>query len=83
MYIILQGKVRQNYNKLIDSYWKIINTDSKTQDEVFEEIKGLAEDIISKEKSNDTETLWPMSESIDQMGLVISEELHLKLPNLR
>ena len=65
IYIILQGKVRQNYNKLIDSYWKIIHTDSKTQDEVFEEVQGLAQDIISKEKSNDTETLWPMIESID------------------
>ena len=66
MYTILQGKVRQNYNKLIDdSYWKIIHTDSKTQDEVFEEIQGLAQDTISKEKSDDTETLWPMSESID------------------
>ena len=65
LYIILQGKVRQNYKKLIDSYWKIIHTDSKTQDEVFEEVQGLAQDIISKEKSNDTETLWPMSESTD------------------
>lgn len=66
MYTILQGKVRQNYNKLIDdSYWKIIHTDNKTQDEVFEEIQGLAQDTISKEKSDDTETLWPMSESID------------------
>ena len=66
MFTILQGKVRQNYNKLIDdSYWKIINTDNKTQDEVFEEIQGLAQDTISKEKSDDTETLWPMSESID------------------
>ena len=66
LYIILQGKVRQNYNKLIDdSYWKIIHTDNKTQDEVFEEIQGLAQDTISKEKSDDTETLWPMSESID------------------
>ena len=62
----MQGKVRQNYNKLIDdSYWKIIHTDNKTQDEVFEEIQGLAQDTISKEKSDDTETLWPMSESID------------------
>ena len=66
MYTILQGKVRQNYNKLIDdSYWKIIHTDNKTQDEVFEEIQGLAQDTISKEKSDYTETLWPMSESID------------------
>jgi len=66
MFTILQGKVRQNYNKLIDdSYWKIIHTDNKTQDEVFEEIQGLAQDTISKEKSDDTETLWPMSESID------------------
>ena len=65
IYIILQGKVRQNYEKLIDSYWKIIHTDSKTQDEVFEEVQGLAQHIISKEKSNDPETLWPMSKSID------------------
>jgi len=60
-----QGKVRQNYEKLIDSYWKIIHTDSKTQDEVFQEVQGLAQHIISKEKSNHPETLWPMSKSID------------------
>ena len=58
-----QAKVRENYNKLIDkSYWTIINTDAKSQDEVFKEIKDVIEDVTSKPIEKPIETLWPMDD---------------------
>ena len=57
-----QARVRENYKKLFDdSYWRQINTDSKSQDEVFKEIKDVIEDVI-KDTRKPVEPLWPMNE---------------------
>ena len=57
-----QAKVRQNYKELIDdSYWKIINTDSKSEDEVFNEISDVIDDVIKKPIITPIQTLWPMT----------------------
>ena len=40
----------------------MVQTDRKTEPEVFEEVKNLVEDTIMKPKSTETEILWPRSE---------------------
>merc|ERR1712141_47793 len=56
-----QARVRENYKKLFDdSYWRQINTDSKSQDEVFKEIKDAIEDVI-KDTRKPVEPLWPIN----------------------
>ena len=53
-----QISVRKNYDKLFDDkYWKIINTDGKTQEQVFGEVEKLAQEVIAQPKLNEPERL--------------------------
>merc|ERR1719510_2321157 len=49
-----QAAVRKNYHELFDdSYWKRVNTDGKTLDEVYQEVEKLAQDIIARTTTNE------------------------------
>ena len=59
-----QAAVRKNYEKLFDQqYWQRIDTDEKTEAQVYEEVKKLALEVIEGPKSKETDILWPMEES--------------------
>lgn len=53
-----QALVRQNYHHLIDAeYWKVVDTDGKTQDVVYKEIKKLVESALDSNRK-DLKPLW-------------------------
>lgn len=58
-----QKRVRQNYHELIDQdYWKVIDTDGKSHDSVFAEIRQIVDEAIKKPKT-DLRPLWPLNDS--------------------
>ena len=54
-----QAKVRNNYKKLIQDDWETFNTDGKSLDEIFEDVKETCMKVINQEKGP-IEQLWPM-----------------------
>jgi len=57
--IEFQAKVRDNYNKLIEDNWEVINTDGKTLDQVFMEVENTVKNVLVTDKGN-IQPLWPM-----------------------
>jgi len=57
-----QAKVRENYNALMEDNWTIINTDGKTLDQVFLEIKDSVSAVIEKTNKGAVEELWPLED---------------------
>jgi len=57
-----QAKVRDNYKILREEKlenWEVINTDGKTQDQVFAEIEKVVKSVLTMDKGS-IEQLWPM-----------------------
>ena len=57
-----QAKVRDNYKILREEKlenWEVINTDGKTQDQVFAEIEKIVKSVLTMDKGS-IEQLWPM-----------------------
>ena len=58
--IHFKASVGKNYDKLFDDeYWKRINTDGKTENQVYEEVHKIVLEAVELTKSTETETLWP------------------------
>jgi len=57
--IEFQAKVRDNYRKLKEDNWEVINTDGKTPDQVFMEVEKIVKNILVTDKGN-IQPLWPM-----------------------
>ena len=57
---LIQASVGKNYDKLFDQeYWKRINTDGKTENQVYEEVHKIVLEAVDLTKPTETETLWP------------------------
>ena len=56
-----QAKVRENYNKLIEDNWSIVNTDGKSLEQVFNEINDKISVVLNDQNKGPIETLWPMT----------------------
>lgn len=57
-----QDKVRANYKQLIEDNWKIINTDGKSLDQVYDDIRENVNSVLLTGKRGKIEPLWPLSE---------------------
>jgi len=57
--IEFQAKVRDNYKKLKEDNWEVINTDGKTLDQVFIEVENIVKNVLTSDKGN-IQPLWPM-----------------------
>ena len=57
--IEFQAKVRDNYQKLKEENWEVINTDGKTLDQVFMEVEKIVKNVLATDKGN-IQPLWPM-----------------------
>ena len=57
--IEFQAKVRDNYKKLKEDNWEVINTDGKTLDQVFIEVENIVKNVLTTDKGN-IQPLWPM-----------------------
>lgn len=55
-----QERVRKNYQKLMDERWKLIDTDSKTLDEVYTEVTELITKTIDHHDNRPISPLWPL-----------------------
>jgi len=55
-----QARVRKNYDQLMDPhYWRVVDTDGKTQDAVYQEIRDLVKNTIdSRQKDGELKPLW-------------------------
>ena len=55
-----QARVRKNYDKLMDERWKIFVTDSRTADQVFNEVFDFVMKTIASHDNQPLSVLWPM-----------------------
>lgn len=52
-------KAQNRYEELKDdSYWRLVDTDGKTQDQVFDEVMKIVTDLIDKSQGQDLAELW-------------------------
>lgn len=58
-----QAKIRQAYVELIDeSYWRVIQTSLKSDDEVFNEISDAVDEVVNNPLVQPIPALWPLIE---------------------
>ena len=44
-----------------ESYWKIIDTDAKSPEDVYMEVEEMISECIAKPKQDEIEILWPVT----------------------
>ena len=55
-----QARVRRNYDELKDDNWNVVDTDGKSLDEVYKELKGLVFKAVKDFEAKPIESLWPL-----------------------
>ena len=55
-----QARVRKNYDELMDERWTTVKTDSKSLDQVYDEVADLIKKTIETHDNRPVSPLWPI-----------------------